>query len=68
MHKVIEIEVLYKNLNCPAKQSRGWRFSGYSFTIVCIELTGRDTGLYEVFETKELVERGEKGAGGGFRE
>jgi hypothetical protein len=24
----------YKNLNCPAKQSRGWRFSGYSFTTV----------------------------------
>jgi hypothetical protein len=55
MHKVIEIEVLYKNLNCPAKQSRGWRFSGYSFTIVCIEPAGSDAGLYAVLETKELV-------------
>ncbi len=25
-----------RNLNCPAKQSRGWGFSGYSFTSVCI--------------------------------
>ncbi len=26
-------------LNCPALLSRGWRFSGYSFTTVCIEPT-----------------------------
>jgi hypothetical protein len=50
----------YKNLNCPAKQSRGCWFSGYSFTTVCIEPAGPNAGLYAVLEDQRARAKRER--------
>ncbi len=38
------------SLNWPPLLSREWRFSGFSFTSVCIEPAGPDLGLYAVLQ------------------
>jgi hypothetical protein len=39
--------------------SRGWRFSGYSFSTVCIEPAGLDAGLYTVLQDYRAHAEGE---------